>query len=103
MNFLKKTATIQFDPGQTSLRKIASLLNSIGYAPEINLGDVDKTSAQRSAESGISTGRFRLRFRQHHAVQFPEYVGMEKATCNGSPIFLQFAPKHTAGYSSVVV
>ena len=41
VTFLKKTATIQYNPEQTSLRKIAALLASIGYAPEINLGDVD--------------------------------------------------------------
>ncbi|MCB0525032.1 MAG: heavy metal translocating P-type ATPase metal-binding domain-containing protein [Lewinellaceae bacterium] len=81
VNFLKKTATIQFDPGQTSLRKIASLLNSIGYAPEINLGDVDKTSAPKIsrklayqlAVSGFAFGNIML-------FSFPEYVGMEKAT-----------------------
>lgn len=81
VNFLKKTAIIQFSPGQTSLRKLAALLASIGYAPEINLGDVDGTKrpvisrrlAYQIGVAGFAFGNIML-------FSFPEYVGMDAET-----------------------
>lgn len=81
VNFLKKTATVQFDPGQTSLRKLAALLASIGYAPEINLGDVDgekkplisRKLAYQIGVAGFAFGNIML-------FSFPEYVGMDPET-----------------------
>lgn len=81
VNFLKKTATIQFDPAKTSLRKLAALLASIGYAPEINLGDVDgakkpaisKKLAYQIGVAGFAFGNIML-------FSFPEYVGMDPET-----------------------
>ena len=81
VNFLKKTTTIQFDPGQTSLRKLAGLLASIGYAPEINLGDVDgakkpvinRRLAYQIAVAGFAFGNIML-------FSFPEYVGLNRTT-----------------------
>ncbi|HMX41061.1 MAG TPA: heavy metal translocating P-type ATPase metal-binding domain-containing protein, partial [Saprospiraceae bacterium] len=77
VNFLKKTVTIQFDPAQTTLRKLAALLASIGYAPEINLGDVEGKKAPRITRklayqlgvAGFAVGNIML-------FSFPEYVGM---------------------------
>lgn len=81
VNFLKKTTTIQFNAGQTSLRKLATLLASIGYAPDINLGDVDgqkrpaisRKLAAQLAVAGFAFGNVML-------FSFPEYVGMDRAT-----------------------
>lgn len=81
VNFLKKTATVQFNPGQTSLRKLAALLAAIGYAPEINLGDVDgakppvmsRRIAYQIAIAGFAFGNIML-------FSFPEYVGMDPQT-----------------------
>ena len=81
VNFLKKTTTIQFNPAQTSLRKLAALLASIGYAPDINLGDVDgqkrptmsRRLAAQLAVAGFAFGNVML-------FSFPEYVGMDRAT-----------------------
>ena len=81
VNFLKKTTTIQFNPEQTSLRKLATLLASIGYAPDINLGDVDgqkrpklsRRLAMQLAVAGFAFGNVML-------FSFPEYVGMDRAT-----------------------
>jgi len=81
VTFLKKTATIQYNPEQTSLRKIAALLASIGYAPEINLGDVDnakpriisKRLAYQIGIAGFAFGNIML-------FSFPEYVGMDPET-----------------------
>lgn len=79
VNFLKKTTTIQFDTQQTSLRKLAALLASIGYAPDINLGDVDgakppvisRKVATQLAVAGFAFGNIML-------FSFPEYVGMSR-------------------------
>ncbi len=81
VNFLKKTVTIQFDPTRTSLRRIVTLLASIGYEPEINLGDVEKrkmtsvsqTLALQIAVAGFAFGNIML-------FSFPEYVGMDAET-----------------------
>jgi P-type Cu+ transporter len=81
VNFLKKTVAIQFDPARTSLRKIAALLASIGYEPEINLGDaagaepagIGRTLAQQIALAGFAFGNIML-------FSFPEYVGMDPET-----------------------
>jgi Cu+-exporting ATPase len=81
VNFLKKTVTIQFDPGQTNLRRLAVLLASIGYEPEINLGDVDgakppaigRKLALQIAVAGFAFGNIML-------FSFPEYVGMDADT-----------------------
>jgi Cu+-exporting ATPase len=81
VNFLKKTLTVIFDPAQSSLRKIASLLSSIGYPPEINLGDVDNAKAPGISRklayqlsiSGFAFGNIML-------FSFPEYVGMDQDT-----------------------
>jgi Cu+-exporting ATPase len=79
VNFLKKTVVIQYDPGITSLRKLASLLASIGYAPEINLGDVDqdrpkgmdKSLLYKLGVAGFAFGNIML-------FSFPDYVGLDR-------------------------
>jgi Cu+-exporting ATPase len=79
VNFLKKTVTIQFAPASTSLRRLAALLSSIGYAPEINLGDVDnekaaapdKTLMYQIGIAGFAFGNIML-------FSFPEYMGLDR-------------------------
>jgi Cu+-exporting ATPase len=81
VNFLKKTLTVIFDPTQTSLRKIAGMLSSIGYPPEINLGDVDKEAApkiSRKLASQLAVAGFA--FGNIMLFSFPEYVGMDQNT-----------------------
>ena len=81
VNFLQKTALITFDPNQTSLRKLAALLASIGYAPEINLNDlsgekpqsVDRSLIYKIGVSGFAFGNIML-------MSFPEYLGLEKTS-----------------------
>jgi P-type Cu+ transporter len=79
VNFLKKTVRVQFNTTQTSLRRIAALLHSIGYAPDINLGDVsgqkaplpNRRLAYQIAVAGFAFGNVML-------FSFPEYVGMSR-------------------------
>lgn len=96
VNFLKKTAAIQYDPRQTSLRKLAALLASIGYAPDINLSDVDQAKkpaitrklAYQIALSGFAVGNIML-------FSFPEYLGMSRTE---DPLFAQ-----VFGYLSLLI
>ncbi len=79
VNFLKKTTTIQFNPNDITLRKLVTLLASIGYAPDLNLGDLDKqkfpTLSRRLAYqlgvAGFAFGNIML-------FSFPEYLGMSR-------------------------
>lgn len=81
VNFLKKTVTVSYDPTDTSLRKIATLLSSIGYAPEINLGDVDKHEPPKiSRKLAYQLGVAGFAFGNIMLFSFPDYVGMDQQT-----------------------
>ncbi len=81
VNFLKKTTTIQFRASQTSLRKLAALLGSIGYAPDINLGDVEnKKPPALSRRLANQLGIAGFAFGNVMLFSFPEYVGMSRET-----------------------
>ncbi len=80
VNFLQKQVSIQFDPQQTSLRRLASLLDSLGYPPEINLGDVDG-SAPRAVDKSLyyKIGVAGFAFGNIMLLSFPEYLGLDRA------------------------
>ena len=79
VNFLKKTAIIQYNTQQTSLRKIAALLSSIGYEPDINLGDVDgKKKPKINRRLAYQLGVAGFAFGNVMLFSFPEYVGMSR-------------------------
>ena len=81
VNFLKKTATIQFNSEQTSLPKLAALLSAIGYAPDLNLGDVDgqkRPALSRRVVYQLGVAGFA--FGNVMLFSFPEYVGMSRET-----------------------
>ncbi len=79
VNFLKKRIHLTFDPERTSLRKLVELLASIGYAPELNLNELDKPRAKAVTKSlyyklgvaGFAFGNIML-------LSFPEYLGLEE-------------------------
>lgn len=79
VNFLEKQVNIHFDPQQTSLRRLAALLDSLGYPPEINLGDVDGTvpaAVDKSLYYKIGVAGFA--FGNIMLLSFPEYLGLDK-------------------------
>ncbi|MFN7265892.1 MAG: heavy metal translocating P-type ATPase metal-binding domain-containing protein, partial [Bacteroidota bacterium] len=81
VNFLKKTVTVSYNPQETSLRKIAALLGSIGYAPEINLGDVDKQETPKlNRKLAYQLGIAGFAFGNIMLFSFPDYVGMDQET-----------------------
>lgn len=81
VNFLKKTNTIQFDPRRTSLRRIAALLTTLGYEPEINLNDVEGARPKPiSKRLALQIGVAGFAFGNVMLFSFPEYVGMDAET-----------------------
>lgn len=79
VNFARKTATVDFNPGRISLGKVAALMASVGYAPVINLQSpaesnpstsFDKQLVIKLAIAGFCFGNVML-------FSFPEYLGLE--------------------------
>ena len=79
VNFLKKTVVIQYDSTKTTPAQLATLLDAIGYAPDINLGDVENRKpsfvtrrvSYQLGVAGFAFGNIML-------FSFPEYVGMSR-------------------------
>lgn len=78
VDFLKKEISLSYDPAQTSLRELAQLLATLGYAPEIRLSDANKPRKKRNNRgfylqlgiAGFAYGNIML-------MSFPEYLGMD--------------------------
>lgn len=81
VNFLKKEAYITFANSATTYRKIVELLATIGYAPTINLSDlddqkekiVDKRFYYQLGVAGFAFGNIML-------LSLPEYFGLTETT-----------------------
>ncbi|HPH18503.1 MAG TPA: heavy metal translocating P-type ATPase metal-binding domain-containing protein, partial [Haliscomenobacter sp.] len=84
VNFLKRELHLVFSEEYTSLRKIAELLASLGYAPAINLGSLDEAArpvinrsfAYKIGVAGFAFGNIML-------LSFPEYLGLDHLTESG--------------------
>jgi P-type Cu+ transporter len=81
VHFPKKEIYITYSEQDTSLRKVVELLDSIGYTPAINLGDLDEDSkplVDRSFYYKLGVAGFA--FGNIMLLSFPEYLGLEQAT-----------------------
>jgi P-type Cu+ transporter len=80
VNFLKREATITFDHGATSLRKVAELLASIGYPPDLNLGTLEgKARKPVSRRLIYQLGVAGFAFGNIMLLSFPEYLGLQES------------------------
>jgi Cu+-exporting ATPase len=78
VNFLKKEIYLVYAENRTSLREVVELLSSVGYAPAINLGDLDKEERPaidrpfffKLGVAGFAFGNIML-------LSFPEYLGLD--------------------------
>jgi len=79
VNFLKKEVYLTFEEGTTTLRQAVELLASIGYAPDIHLGSLDK-QAPTSVGNAFSykLGLAGFAFGNIMLLSFPEYLGLDK-------------------------
>lgn len=80
VNFLKREATITFDHGATTLRKVAELLDSIGYPPDLNLGTLEGTTRKPVSRRLIyQLGVAGFAFGNIMLLSFPEYLGLQES------------------------
>lgn len=80
VNFLKREATITFDHSGTSLRKVAELLASIGYPPDLNLGTLEgKARKPVSRRLIYQLGVAGFAFGNIMLLSFPEYLGLQES------------------------
>ncbi len=79
VNFLKKRIYITFDPQSTNLRKVVELLASVGYAPALNLNELEKPTTKAVAKSLVyKLGVAGFAFGNIMLLSFPEYLGLEE-------------------------
>jgi len=79
VNFIKKEAYITYDQSTVSLRQLVELLSSIGYAPAINLSNLDdekKAPVDRSFYYKLGVAGFA--FGNIMLLSFPEYLGLDQ-------------------------
>ncbi|TAK34700.1 MAG: ATPase P, partial [Saprospiraceae bacterium] len=77
VNFLKKEGYITYAPQTISLRRLVELLASIGYAPEINLGTLDRETRKPVSKRLIyQLGVAGFCFGNIMLLSFPEYLGL---------------------------
>jgi P-type Cu+ transporter len=80
VNFMKKEVVILFSNKDTTLRQVAETLAKVGYAPEVNLYDVDKDkkpSIDRSIYYKLGLAGFA--FGNIMLLSFPEYLGINES------------------------
>ena len=81
VNFTKKEIFINYDNNITSLRSVVELLDSIGYAPSINMSNLDdKTKKIADKSLYYKLGFVGFAFGNVMMFTFPQYLGMVKET-----------------------
>ncbi len=104
VNFPRKEVSITFDESQISLRRVAELLASIGYAPLIQLSDLKDEEEKRPAVDRslyFQLGVAGFAFGNVMLLSFPEYLGLSEDMVN--PIFVQWVGWLNIALSSLVV
>lgn len=77
INFSKKKLHVDFNPSQTSLRKIAELLYQLSYEPEISLEQNQTNSTVRQRGRYLKIGLAGFCFGNIMLLAFPDYLGIE--------------------------
>jgi P-type Cu+ transporter len=78
VNFMQKNVFIKFRDSEISLRSLVELLVSIGYEPQINLGDLETKIKYRSNRSlYLKIGLAGFCFGNIMLFSFPEYLSLE--------------------------
>lgn len=90
VNFVQKTATIDFNPTLVRLSELARLITSVGYAPKINLDaetgkktshtSYDKSLVLKLTVAGFCFGNVML-------FSFPEYLGLDPSEGQLAQVF----------------
>ena len=91
VNFLSKELRLDYNPQETSLKKIAELLTTIGYEPEFSLQDYEGKKGKkinnglvlRVGVAGFCFGNIML-------LSFPEYFGFEGLSDESIRVFIGY-------------
>lgn len=79
VNFGKKTVSIDFNPGQVLLSRVAALLASVGYPPHIQHRQENAQAPAASKSLLIKMAVAGFCFGNVMMFSFPEYLGMDKS------------------------
>jgi len=85
--FARKSVTIDYHPQKISLGGLAALLNSVGYAPRINLENEKSTPAFANKALVIKLAIAGFCFGNVMLFSFPEYLGLEGSEQGLSRVF----------------
>jgi len=77
VNFEKKEVDIVFTNNQTTLRKVAELLTSVGYEPYISLNNLSNHTPQVNKSKIYKLGVAGFCFANIMLMSFPEYLGID--------------------------
>lgn len=80
VNFPRREARITYHPEELSLRRLAELLNSIGYAPDIKLESLGKKKKKHSRKELLQLGVAGFVFGNTMLLALPEYFDAEETT-----------------------
>lgn len=81
VNFMKKQVTLTFHHHKISLRKVVSLLASLGYEPAINLNSIESEVKQdNNRRLSYQIGVAGFGFGNIMLISFPEYFGLDEIT-----------------------
>lgn len=77
VNFGKRSVTIDFNPGEVKLSRIAALLGSVGYTPQIHLDAAEKKIQKSDRKLIIKLTIAGFCFGNVMLFSFPEYLGLD--------------------------
>ncbi len=86
VNFVKKTVFITFRKNEISLRRLAELLDSVGYPPKISLEDTEKDASKTNKKLYYQIGITGFAFGNIMLMSFPEYLSGGQFTHANFPI-----------------
>lgn len=79
VNFSRREAAISFDPGKIKFSELAALLASIGYEPELTLGETEKRSAlSLRKKEWLQIGFSGFAFGNLMLMSLPFYFGLDR-------------------------
>jgi len=74
VNFVKKTASIQFDNEKTNLKEIAEILDKLGYPPKFTLEKIPEKTSNADRSLWFKLGVAGFAFGNIMLFSFPEYL-----------------------------
>lgn len=88
VNFLKKSLLVRFAQEKTSVRAIVSLLSSLGYEPELNLGSLNRpTSTDNRRSLYLKIGIAAFSFGNIMLFSLPEYFDASRQDLASRSLF----------------